>query len=89
MTKAKPDVSASDMPAPDQQTDENPRPSHIALSWRHTLLSGLSAAMGIQSNANRQRDFDQGSVTRFLIAGVMLTGLFASALLLVISLLLP
>ena len=59
------------------------------VTWKQTILSGLSAAAGIQSAAARERDFTKGSFVRFLVVGVVLTGLFVGTLLLIIGLLVP
>lgn len=49
-------------------------------SGKPTLLqvvaSVLAAAFGVQSTANRERDFTQGSATTFIIAGLVFTVLF-------------
>jgi len=40
--------------------------------WRN-LLSVLQAFFGVQSSENRQRDFEQGNPTIFLILGLIVT----------------
>jgi len=45
----------------------------------------LSAGFGVQSNANRERDFAQGSVAQFIVIGVALTIAFIAALALLVS----
>jgi len=42
----------------------------------NTLKSAMSAAIGVQSEANRERDFSQGKPMHFIIAGVLLTMVF-------------
>lgn len=40
------------------------------------IKSILAAAIGVQSNKNRQRDFEQGSPLAFIIGGIVFTLLF-------------
>ena len=49
------------------------------LSWSQTIRSGLLAGLGVQSSSNRERDFEQGSLTRFMAVGVGLTHTNAAA----------
>ena len=51
------------------------------LSWAQTIRSGLLAGRGVQSSSNRERDFQQGSVMRFVAVGVGLTAVFVVSLL--------
>ncbi|EIC29611.1 MULTISPECIES: DUF2970 domain-containing protein [Methylomicrobium] len=44
------------------------------------IKSVLSAAMGVQSEKNRQKDFMQGSLPAYLIAGLIFTVVFVSAI---------
>ena len=48
--------------------------------------SVLAAAFGVQSDANRQRDFTQGSAKTYIIAGLIFTILFIMALVGVVKL---
>tara|TARA_B100000497_G_C7602216_1_gene361799 strand:+ start:359 stop:628 length:270 start_codon:yes stop_codon:yes gene_type:complete len=73
----------------DPQAKVDPAKEEASLTWAQTILSGLSAAIGIQSAATRDRDFAKGSLLQFLVVGVVLTGLFIGALLLVVTSLLP
>ncbi len=50
---------------------ENNKPS-IA----QVIASVVSAAFGVQSTANRERDFTGGSAKTYIIAGVVFTVLF-------------
>lgn len=52
------------------------------------IKSVLSAAIGVQSDANRQQDFEQGSLKTYVIAGVIFTVLFVSGLIFVVSIIL-
>lgn len=55
-------------------------------SWREALGSVLSAFMGVQSNARRERDFNRASPLRFIVVGVLLTATFVSTLIVVVHL---
>ncbi|MGZ8216252.1 DUF2970 domain-containing protein [Methylomagnum sp.] len=46
--------------------------------------SVLAAAFGVQSTANRERDFAGGSATVYIIAGIVFTVLFIFAVLAVV-----
>jgi hypothetical protein len=48
----------------------------------------FAAAIGVQSNENRQRDFQHGSFSNYVIGGLVFTVLFVSALLLIVSIVL-
>lgn len=62
---------------PDKPTD---KPNFWSI-----VLSTLAAAVGIQSNKNRERDFQHHSIWPFIIAGILFTVLFVVALMLVVS----
>lgn len=50
------------------------------------IKSVLAAAVGIQSNENRQKDFSQpGSLPVYIVAGVVFTVLFVVGLIFVVS----
>ena len=59
------------------------------LSFWSIVLSTLAAAIGVQSRANKERDFASGRVLPFIVAGVIFTVLFVATLALVVSLVLP
>ena len=52
------------------------------------IKSVLSAAMGIQSEANRRKEFEQGSLSSYVIAGVVFTVLVVGGLILLVSVIL-
>lgn len=52
------------------------------------LKSTLAAALGVQSNKNRERDFTHGSIKTFAIAGVIFTVVFIAAVIMVVKLVL-
>lgn len=49
------------------------------------IKSVLAAAIGVQSDANRQKDFSQGSLPTYIIAGLIFTVLFVSGLVFLVS----
>ena len=55
-----------------RDNDDGTRP----LSLRETLGSVLAAAIGVQSNQNRERDFRRGSARRYIVLGVLGTLVF-------------
>lgn len=50
--------------------------------------SVLAAAVGIQTNANRERDFKSGSATTYIVAGFVFTVVFILAIITVVNLVL-
>ncbi len=52
------------------------------------IKSILAAAIGVQSDKNRQRDFEQGSPLTFIIGGIIFTLLFIAAVATVVGLVL-
>jgi len=48
----------------------------------------LSAAVGVQSTANRERDFQYGSAKTYIVAGLIFTVVFILAILTVVNLVL-
>jgi len=45
-------------------------------SFLSILLSTLAAAFGVQSNRNKERDFNSGNIWIFIIAGIVFTIVF-------------
>ena len=58
----------------------SPEPHESDLDKKPTLLqligSVLSAAIGIQSSKNRERDFKHGKLSTFVVAGIIFVALF-------------
>lgn len=54
-------------------------------SFMSVLLSTLAAAIGVQSNKNRERDFKHGNVTTYIIAGLVFTALFVFTVAMVVK----
>lgn len=49
------------------------------------IKSILSAFIGVQSTANRRQDFEQGSFTTYIIAGLIFTVVFVVGLIFLVS----
>ena len=49
------------------------------------IKSVLAAAIGVQSEDNRQKDFEQGSLSTYIIAGLIFTVLFVLGLIFLVS----
>tara|TARA_R110001592_G_scaffold105797_3_gene297463 strand:- start:484 stop:705 length:222 start_codon:yes stop_codon:yes gene_type:complete len=56
--------------------------------WK-TLLSVMQASFGVQSRANKERDFANGSVKGFVVAALIFTALFIATLVIVVRSVLP
>lgn len=50
--------------------------------------SVLAAAIGVQSNDNRKRDFERGSLSTYIIAGIIFTVLFVTVIVSIVSIVL-
>jgi len=55
---------------------------------REVVASVLAAAFGVQSNKNRERDFQHGSPGQFIVVGIIATILFIAAVYFVVRLVL-
>lgn len=71
-----------------QQTAQAPEEKQKH-STSDLLKSTLSAAIGVQSNANREKDFKHGNIKTFVFAGIIFTVVFIVAVLTVVNLVLP
>lgn len=49
-------------------------------SFGAIVMSTLSAAIGIQSSKNRERDFSQGNIKVYIAAGLIFTALFIGSI---------
>jgi hypothetical protein len=63
--------------------DDHRKPSIIQI-----IRSVFSAAFGVQSTANRERDFTGGTAAPFIIAGIVFTVLFILTIIGVVNLVL-
>lgn len=53
------------------------------------VISTMSAALGVQSRANKERDFRSGRIAPFIVAGILFTVLFVLTIVTVVSLVIP
>ena len=53
---------------------------------RDVVAGILAAAIGVQSNKNRERDFTHGSARQFIVVGLIATLLFITAVYAVVRL---
>lgn len=57
-----------------------PKPTIIEV-----IKSVLSAAVGVQSEKNRLKDFEQGSLPVYIVAGLIFTALFVIGLIFLVT----
>ena len=69
-----------DQPNKDTETDK--------LSPLQVVSSVFAAGLGVQSSKNRERDFKQGRVGVFIVAGIVFTLLFMGTVFTVVQLVL-
>lgn len=63
---------------------EAPHPQR-RLPLGSVVRSVLAAAFGVQSNRNKERDFNQGNYRHFIVAGLVFTVLFVLTLVMVVQ----
>ena len=79
-------MSKSDKPSGQethQETEELP-----SLTFLEMLGSVLSAAFGVQSQRNRERDFSRGKARHFILMGIAFTACFVVTIVLIVKLVL-
>ncbi len=57
-----------------------------SLSFLQVLASSVMAALGVQSNRIRERDFTRGNILQFFAAGLLLTIIFLVSLIAIVNL---
>lgn len=55
------------------------------LSWWEVIGSTLAAVIGVQSRKNKERDFTQGDIKKFIVAAVGFTVCFLVALITLVN----
>ena len=55
------------------------------LTFWQVITSSIMAGLGVQSSLIRERDFTKGNVIHFLLAGVLLTGIFLFGLIAIVN----
>ncbi|MCV6627551.1 MAG: DUF2970 domain-containing protein [Cellvibrionaceae bacterium] len=53
------------------------------------VLSTLAAGFGVQSDKNRERDFEQGNMLAYIVSGLLFTLLLVVGVVLVVKMVLP
>ena len=74
------------MAEPSEQ-QEPPRKGK-GLGIRQVISSVFAAGLGVQSSANRERDFKEGRAGTFIAAGIIFTVLFVATVVTVVKLVL-
>lgn len=72
----------------EQETSESKTGEERQLPFWKTLLSTFQAAFGVQSASNKERDFKQGKLSVFILAGLLFVTAFVLTLMLVVKLVL-
>lgn len=60
------------MTSPERKPDDNPE-ENKSLTFGQMAMSTLAAAFGVQSSANRNRDFTKGKPLHFILFGIGFT----------------
>jgi len=60
----------------------------VVITFWQLLKSTLSAFIGVQSNANRERDFKHGKISHFIAIGLLFGLLFISTIIGVVQIVL-
>jgi hypothetical protein len=68
--------------------DAAPGENKKRLGPLQVVASTLAAGLGVQSSRNRERDFRQGKLSTFIIAGLTFTALFIGTVYFVVQLVL-
>ena len=48
----------------------------LVKGWAQAIRSVMASFIGVQSNANRERDFEHGRFSVFVVAGLLMTLIF-------------
>ncbi len=59
-----------------EKPSKDPSPEEKPLTFWQIAGSAAAAAFGVQSRANRERDFSRGKPMHFIIAGIVFTIVF-------------
>ncbi len=68
------------------EREDGQREAPEDISFWSIVMSTLAAAIGVQSKANKERDFASGKVAPFIVAGLIFTALFVVVLVIVVRL---
>ncbi|HBX35795.1 MAG TPA: hypothetical protein DEG76_00160 [Pseudohongiella sp.] len=61
-----------------------PQPARKKLGFWQTMSSVIAASFGVQSRKNKERDFEQGSISGFVAAALIFTVLFVLTLVVIV-----
>lgn len=75
------------MEQPPPEDEQSPKPRE-SLNPLQVIASVFAAGLGVQSSKNRERDFKQGRIGVFVVAGLTFTGLFIAVVFTVVQLVL-
>lgn len=75
------------MTEPDEPADTNVDEKK-PLTFGQMFMSTVAAAFGVQSSANRERDFSRGKASHFILMGIGFTVLFVLTVVFVVRLVL-
>lgn len=56
------------------------------MNFKNTFKSVCAAFLGVQSDKNRKRDFSEGKLSHFIIAGLIAVVIFITILVVTVSL---
>ena len=59
------------------------------MTWWQTIKSVAAAFLGVQSEKNRERDFNQGKFSHFVVVSLVGVALFVGLLLVVVNIVMP
>lgn len=76
------------MPTPQSEDNKQNQGSPKKPGVWAIIMSTLAAAIGVQSDKNRERDFQHGSFYPFIIAGIIFTVLFVLGAVLLVNIVL-
>ena len=79
-------ISPAEIPSDDESNEASP--SEGELSFAALIGSVFAAALGVQSQKNRERDFKSGKFKTFIIAGVIFTLAFMFTLFAIVQMVL-
>ena len=65
---------------------DNPQQQQKPPGLKALLQSVLSAALGVQSSKNRERDFTDGRASHFIVAGIVFTFIFIATVATIVNL---
>ena len=69
-------------------SEPDTKPDNQGISFGQLLMSVLSAFFGVQSNANRERDFKHGKFSHFVLIGLLFGVIFVVSIVMVVQLVL-